>query len=301
MTTDLFNASVWEKAWKEDPEATGNKFRMAGMDPARSFDHKAKTFNEEVFSEGGRARSERIIGWLEGQGVGFEGQSVLDVGAASGGFTVPFADRGAVVTAVEPNIPLSELFMENTARFGPGQVELVQDVFENVDIAAKGWKGAFDLVFVSMSPAIVDWESVENVLSCARKFCYISLLAGDREYSLLNEVLPLLTGHEVSTKSSDMAYLTHLLYLKGYSFESLITREMKSTELPNEEAIEETLQLLKHHGLKADESARSIITEYVQRTYPDGKVVIKQGGRFGKVLIRLQEQNMYSRAEAGKR
>lgn len=300
MTTDLFNASVWEKAWKEDPEAMGNKFRKAGTDLARSFDHKAKIFNEEVFSEGGRRRSERIIGWLEGQGVSFEGQSVLDVGAASGGFTVPFADRGAQVTAVEPNMPLGELFMENTARFPQGQVELVRDLYENVDLDARGWKGAFDLVFVSMSPAVTDWESVESVLSCARKYCYISLNAGGREHSLLNEVLPLLSGQEAHAKSSDMAYLTHLLYLKGYSFESLITREMKSMELPREEAIDETLQMLKHHGLPADGSARRTVTEYVHRTYPEGRVLIKQGGRYGKVLIRLQELNMYSRAEAGK-
>ncbi|AIQ70089.1 class I SAM-dependent methyltransferase [Paenibacillus graminis] len=301
MINDLFNADVWEKAWKEDPEATGNRFKQSGMDMARTFDHKAKSFNEEVFSEGGRRRSERIIGWLEGQGVDFEGLSVLDVGAASGGFTVPFADRGAKVTAVEPNLPLSELFMENTARFGPGQVELVRERFEHVDLEAKGWKGAFDLVFVSMSPVVVDWESVESVLSCARKYCYISLNAGDRENSLLNEVLPLLNGHESHVKSSDMAYLTHLLYLKGYSFESLITREMKSTELSSEEAIKETLMLLKHHKLPADEAARRTVTEYVHRTYPDGKVPVQQGGRFGKVLIRLQELNMYSRAEAGKR
>ncbi|MNC28840.1 Methyltransferase domain protein [compost metagenome] len=300
MMNDLFNADVWEKAWKEDPAAMGNRFKQSGMDMARAFDHKAKSFNEEVFSEGGRRRSERIIGWLEGQGVDFEGLSVLDVGAASGGFTVPFADRGAKVTAVEPNLPLSELFMENTARFGPGQVELVRDLYENVDLDARGWKGAFDLVFVSMSPAVVDWESVESLLSCARQYCYISLSAGGREYSLLNEVLPLLNGQQLHAKSSDMAYLTHLLYLKGYSFESLITREMKSTELSSGEAIEETMHMLKHHNLPADEAARRTVTEYVHRTYPDGKVLIKQGGRFGKVLIRLQDLNMYSRAEGGK-
>ncbi|QQZ60957.1 class I SAM-dependent methyltransferase [Paenibacillus sonchi] len=301
MINDLFSADVWEKAWKEDPAAMGNRFKQSGMDMARAFDHKAKSFNEEVFSEGGRRRSERIIGWLEGQGVDFEGLSVLDVGAASGGFTVPFADRGAKVTAVEPNHPLAGLFIENTARFGPGQVELVHDLFEHVDLDAKGWKGAFDLVFASMSPVVVDWESVESVLSCARKYCYISLNAGGREFSLLNEVLPLLNGQALPAKSSDMAYLTHLLYLKGYSFESLITREMKTTELSSEEAVEETLMLLKHHKLPADEAARRTVTEYVHRTYPDGKVQVQQGGRFGKVLIRLQELNMYSRAEAGKR
>lgn len=300
MINELFNAAVWEKAWKEDPAATGNIFKKSGMDPTHGFDHKAKAFNEEVFSEEGRRRSERIIGWLEGQGVDFAGLSVLDVGSASGGFTVPFAERGARVTAVEPNLPLSELFLENTSRFGQGQVELVREAFEHVDIAARGWKGAFDLVFVSMCPVIVDWESVERVLSCARQYCYISLIAGRREHSLMNEVVPLLTGEKLAIDSSDMAYLNHLLYLKGYSFESLMTREMKTGEAAHEEAIEEAMQMLKHHRLPADDNSRKIVTEYVHSTYPDRKVAIRQGGRFGKVLIRLQELNMYSRAESGK-
>lgn len=50
MNNELFNADVWEKAWKEDPAAMGNRFKKAGTDLAHSFDHKAKAFNEEVFS-----------------------------------------------------------------------------------------------------------------------------------------------------------------------------------------------------------------------------------------------------------
>jgi hypothetical protein len=65
MNNGLFDAEVWEKAWKEDPKAMGNKFKAMGMDPLRSFDHKAQIFNEEVFSSAGRDRSERIIGWME--------------------------------------------------------------------------------------------------------------------------------------------------------------------------------------------------------------------------------------------
>ncbi|GJM70018.1 hypothetical protein HMSSN036_22340 [Paenibacillus macerans] len=61
----------------------------------RTFDDKAKSFNEQAFSEEGRQRARRIMNWLEGQGVTFKDNSILDIGAASGGFTVPFAERGA--------------------------------------------------------------------------------------------------------------------------------------------------------------------------------------------------------------
>jgi SAM-dependent methyltransferase len=300
MTQDLFNEQVWEQAWKEDPQAMGNKMKRAGIDLTRSFDHKAKTFNEEVFSEAGRRRAERIALWIEGQGVNFDGISVLDVGAASGGFSVPFADRGASVTAVEPCLPLVELLEANTAELNRDQVRvsIVPQAFEDIDVAEKGWEQAFDLVFVSMCPTIIDWDSVERVLNCARQFCYISLPAGGFQHSLMNEVLPLLSGRKSGAETSDMAYLLHLLYLKGYAYESIVTREMKTTELSPEAAIEEVMAMLAHHHEVRDESSRKIITDYVRRTYGDGPVPVSQGGRFGKVLIRLKEQNMYSREKA---
>ncbi|WNS44237.1 class I SAM-dependent methyltransferase [Paenibacillus sp. MMS20-IR301] len=298
MSNGLFDPQVWETAWKEDPKAMSNKFKAMGMDPHHSFDHKAKVFNEEVFSSGGKARSERIISWMEGQGVDFAGLTVLDIGAASGGFTVPFIERGAKVTAVEPNVPLAELFRQNTAGAAPGQVELVSEAFEHIDIAAKGWLNAFDLVFVSMCPAVFDWESAEKVISCARQYCYISMSAGVQEHGLMNEVLPLLTGREVHAESSDMAYLLQLLYLKGYTYESIVTRETKSKELSIEAALNEVMEMLPLHHLNDTETTRKIITEYLHTTYPEQKVVVRQGGRFGKVLIKLQELNMYSRASA---
>lgn len=297
MTQDLFNEQVWEQAWKEDPQSMGNKMKRAGIDFTRSFDHKAKVFNEEVFSDAGRRRAERIALWIEGQGVDFDGISVLDIGAASGGFSVPFAERGASVTAVEPCIPLVELLEANAAELNRDQVKvsIVPQAFEEIDVVDRGWEQAFDLVFVSMCPTIIDWDSVERVLNCARRFCYISLPAGGSRHSLLNEVLPLLSGRKSGAEASDMAYLLHLLYLKGYAYESIVTREMKTTELSPEAAIEEVMAMLAHHHKVPDEASRKIITDYVRRTYGDGPVTVSQGGRFGKVLIRLKEQNMYSR------
>jgi hypothetical protein len=92
-----------------------------------------------------------------------------------------------------------------------------------------------------------------------------------------------------------MGYLLHLLYLKGYAYESLITREAKTTEVYKEEALQEAMTWLGHHRLPVDERNRNIIADYLEQAYPSDKVDIQEGGRFGKVLIRLQDQNMYTR------
>lgn len=299
MKNEFFDAAVWEKAWKEDSQTAVKKMKNAGIDPTHSFDHKAQVFNKEVFSEGGRRRAKRIIGWLEDQGVSFEGKSVLDIGAASGGFAVPFAKRGAEVTAVEPSLPLVELMKENAAGPATGSIEIVTKPFEDIDVQTIGWEKAFDIVFVSMCPVWSNWDDVEKLLSCAREFCYLSTMVGSAEHSLLDEVWPLVSDHPRKSGHMEMAYLSHLLLLKGHAYQSLVTREMKKTVVPHAVALEEVMTMLKMSSVSADEQVRmrSIIMEHLERSYPSGEVTIRQGGRFGKVLVRLQSQEMYSREE----
>lgn len=291
---DFFDAAVWEKAWKDDADMKFDRMKRNGIDPTRSFDHKAKIFNEQSFSEEGRERSRRIMNWLEGQGVQFQNASVLDIGAASGVFSVPFAERGARIIAVETSPPLVELLHENTSNFAE-QVNIVSLPFEEIDVASNGWKNAFDLVFVSMSPVVHNWESIEKLLQCTRQYCYISMPVVPTEHSLVKEIWPLVTGQSYQSKLSEMGYLLHILFLKGYAYESLITREVKTTEIYREAALQVAMTWLGHHRLPADEQTRSIIADYLEQAYPSGKVVIQEGGRYGKVLIRLQDQHMHTR------
>ncbi len=52
---------------------------------------------------------------------------------------------------------------------------------------------------------------------------------------------------------------------------------------------------LRRHDLPADDRNRKIVADYLDQAYPSGKVTVQQSGRYGKVLIRLQDQNMYTR------
>ncbi|WP_068781192.1 class I SAM-dependent methyltransferase [Paenibacillus sp. GM2] len=297
MTNELFDSSVWEQAWKEDSNTGVNKMKRAGIDPAHSFDSSAKSFNKEVFSEDGRRRARRIMNWLEDQGVEFSGASILDIGAASGGFSVPFAERGAAVTAVETSRPLVELLQQNSSGLGKGAVKVVHEPFEHIDLEVRGWKRAFDIVFVSMCPVLVDWASVEKVLSCARAFCYMSLSVGSHKHSLVDEIWPLVTARPREAEHLEMMYLTQLLLLKGYSYQSLVTQEMKTITVSRKTAFNDTINRLKMHGITVDERVRDVISRHLDKRYPGDQVEIQQGGRFGKVLVRLQNQHMYDREE----
>lgn len=292
MLNNIFDELNWEKAWREDESTGVNMMKAAGIVPERAFDKTAQKYNDQCFTEEGKQRTERIIGWLEQQGAAFEGASVLDIGAASGGFSIPFAQRGAQVTAVEPNRPFAKILEENNRKWAEGKINIVKDVFEEIEIEKKGWEKAFDLVFVSMCPAIVDWESVEKVLSCARKFCYISLSAGPREHSLTNEILPYLKHPYKKPHNSEMIYLMQLLYLKGYAFHSLVTKEMKVTEISREAAIQEVLNWLNIYKYPIDLETHPMIESYLKQKYASQPITIHSGGRFGKVLVKLEDPSM---------
>ncbi|RCW51669.1 hypothetical protein DFP97_1019 [Paenibacillus prosopidis] len=295
VMSELFDADNWEKAWRNDSNTGVNKMKKAGIDPAHAFDKKATLFNEQAFSEEGKQRSKRILNWIEGQGVAFDQASILDIGAASGGFSVPFAKRGAVVTALEPCVPLAQLLEQNNAGLAEGKIRIVTEAFEHIDVDASGWRNAFDVVFVSMCPVIVDWESVEKVLSCGRKFCYISLPVGGREHNLIDDIWTLVTDQPRKKEHLEMAYLLQLLLLKGYAYESLVTRETKTTEVSREIAFQDVMNWLSIFGLSVDEPMRRTVRDYLERVYPADKVEIRESGRYGKVLIRLQDQHMYTR------
>jgi hypothetical protein len=93
----------------------------------------------------------------------------------------------------------------------------------------------------------------------------------------------------------EFGYLLHLLYLKGYSYASLITRETKTTEVTREAALQEMMNWLRSHGLATDDQNRKLVTDYLDQAYPSGNVTIRQSGRYGKVLVRMQDQSMYTR------
>ncbi|WP_040676365.1 class I SAM-dependent methyltransferase [Paenibacillus sanguinis] len=294
---DFFNAQVWENMWKEESDVKRASMKKHGIDPTRSFDSKAQTFDKQSFSREGKERARRIMGWLEGQGVSFDNATVLDIGAASGVFSVPFAEQGARVTAIETSPPLIELLKQNTSDFAEGQMQIVPSPFEEIDVTAMGWVKSFDLVFVSMCPVIHDWDSVEKLIQCARKFCYLSMPVVPPEHSLVKEVWPLVTDQPYPSKLTEMGYLLHLLYLKGYAYESLVTREGKSKEVSREAALQEVMTWLEHHHrLPMDERSYEIVSDYLAQTYPSDQIVIREEGRYGKVLIRLEDPSMYTRS-----
>lgn len=255
------------------------------------FERWAREYHQQSFTEEGKQRSGRIIGWIENQGVSFDGLSILDIGAASGIFTIPFATKGATVTAVEPSELLVSLMKETIPASLTSSIDIVSERFEDISIQDKGWKKKYDFAFASMCPAISNWETIEQAISTARKYVYISTMAGSREHTLIDELKEVL-GVYPSYNAGDMGYIQQLLYLKDYSYTTLITKETSYMEMPVEEVVDKLQEWLSTHELPTDEGSLALAEQYIRDTYKDGMVTFSRGGKFGKILIQLEQPNM---------
>ncbi|WP_339305685.1 methyltransferase domain-containing protein [Paenibacillus sp. FSL R5-0519] len=287
----LFNLSVWEEAWKNRPRSPKYKKKSAPFNTEEAFERWARDYHVQSFSEEGKQRSERIMNWIENQGVEFEGLSILDIGAASGIFTIPFAEKGAIVTAVEPSELLVSLMKETIPTALESNIEIVKERYEEIAIEDKGWEKKYDFAFASMCPAMSDWKTIEQAINCARKYVYISTMAGQKEHTLMDELKDVL-GVTSTYKAGDMGYIQQLLYLKGYSYTMIITREVNSFEVPVEEIIDKLPELLNMYELPSDEDSLSLAEKYIQDTYKDRMMTFSRGARFGKILIQLEQPNM---------
>ena len=97
-----------------------------------------------------------------GLGARWARRTVLDVGAGTGLHARPFAAEAARVVAVD----LSPTMLA-PLRAG-GDVETVAADFLTVDMAARGWEGAFDLVWACMTPVCGAAEGVARLEAASR-------------------------------------------------------------------------------------------------------------------------------------
>lgn len=139
-----------------------------------------------------------------------------------------------------------------------------------------------------MCPAMKDWEMVEKALSFAKKFCYISMMAGPKENHLMDELLPIIDLEPREIGSSDMAYLLQLLYVNGYSYQTLIEKQMKTIKIDIDSAVDNLTEWFIEYGIPVEEKLLKKSEEYLRETYED-EISLKMGGRFGKVLVHLDD------------
>jgi len=93
----------WETAWKKEVENSHlRRGRKTLQDAVNFWNKRADNFQKNVMGKQGDKRANRVLAWLDRQGVELAGKDVLDIGAGPGAFSLAFAQRCRSVVALEP-------------------------------------------------------------------------------------------------------------------------------------------------------------------------------------------------------
>ena len=117
---------------------------------AAEYDRHRPAYPDELIDQACRAA-----------GIG-SGDAVLEVGCGSGQLTRSLARRGLRVTAVEPGANLLSLARQNLA--GAGEVEFVNDRFEDARLPQEGFRAVFSASAFHWADPEVSWQKAANVL-----------------------------------------------------------------------------------------------------------------------------------------
>ncbi|UCF98914.1 MAG: methyltransferase domain-containing protein [Spirochaetaceae bacterium] len=241
--------------------------RMGDRAEVERWNSRASSYAEHSESEESQARRDWILAWLEQAGAFRKSYRVLDIGAGPGNFAIPFARKAAEVVAVEPAQAMVSILEHKIQSQGLNNIRILPKIWEDVDLAAQGWKGAFDLVFASMSPGIGNPDMLEKMNAASRAFCYLSGWSGCKwgRWGLAQrELWPLIFGEDLGDYPGDILYPFGMLYALGYRPELRFFHPRIQLEMSEQEAMEGLLDHFSRY-VEIGPEIRKTISSYVHR------------------------------------
>ena len=132
-----------------------------------------------------------IFSLVSDRGVKIHHAEVLDIGCGTGIYTLPLAREAAAVTGVDDSATMLDRMAGVISSVGIQNVRPVKASWNHIDIAACGFEKAFDIAWISMSPAVQTRQDFEKMEKCARKWCVYIGWGRKRKNPLMEEVFKL--------------------------------------------------------------------------------------------------------------
>ena len=225
----------------------------------RRWDSYADSFAEKGLPTVDDSLTLRII---EQQSLLPRGGRVLDVGCGTGRYSFALETAGAEATGTDLSPKMIEKAAELKRRRN-SNVELYNDDWSRVDLATRGWKGAFDLVLANMTPAICSADTFLKLAEASRGA--VLMVKPTRRTNPVLDQLRRLIGAEPETKALDetLAYAFDLAWFTGGQPQLAYEEQDWDMSLPLDEAVERyTLRLAAECPLSAED--RAAIRAYLE-------------------------------------
>lgn len=200
-----------------------------------------------------------------------EESSVLDVGCGAGDYTLALSPRIGRGVGCDIASKMLETARDHALQRGLRNAEFLEMDWRAADIDALGWRGAFDVVFAHMTPAVCDFETLDKLMRCAGKHCFMKKPA--RRTDLLLDAGMDLLGLRRRDQGSDItmeytfSYLWKMGFEPEYHYDHSESESMESVDA----VVGSVLRwaALQRDTTKADEA---ILREYFSARAEDGMV-----------------------------
>ncbi|MCL5982479.1 MAG: class I SAM-dependent methyltransferase [Firmicutes bacterium] len=276
----------WEKAWKKEVENSHlRRGRKTLQDTVNFWNKRADNFQKNVMGKQGDNRVNRVLDWLDRQGVELAGKDVLDIGAGPGAFSLAFARRCRSTSDCRYLEEMVKYLQSEVDRSGYDNVRIIQNTWEEVDLEKEELLGRFDLAFASMSPGINNLETINKALDCTKEYFYFSSFAGLRENDLLTNLWPALYDDTLPAWPDQVVFVLNLLYSFGLFINFEVWEERRSVELALPEALAGLLDELRNFG-KEPSDAEEKLKDLLNKKMKEGVLLQKNRTRLGQILAK---------------
>lgn len=137
------------------------------------------------------ADTRRVLSIVKSKGVAFSKASVLDIGCGTGIYTLPLAHEAAMVNGIDDSEAMIARMTDVMQSENIQNVQPIKAAWKDIDIAARGFEKAFDIAWISMSPAVQTAQDFERMERCARKWCVYIGWGRKRKNALMEEAFRL--------------------------------------------------------------------------------------------------------------
>ena len=197
-------------------------------------------------------------------------QTVVDIGAGTGRWTIPLARAVRRVTAVEPTPAMEQMLRDKVAAAGLLNVDFVSATWEDADV------GVHDVVLgahsIYMSPDFAGF--IAKMERCARAGCYLEMRLPPAD-GIVAELTRAVHGRLHDSPNAVVAF--NALHALGIEASVLVKDRVRyETSATFEAAVERATRQLRlaepgrHETLIREVLARRLVTTDAGYSWPDG-------------------------------
>lgn len=252
-------AAAWEKAGGHGTKQE-RIARNANWIPFYTYAAQAQINN----TSGPDPHAKEVAQLLKDAGVLQKGDTLLDLGSGTGGFSLAFAQQGMQVTAVDMDATSLQALM-NRAKANGLEIETENTMWEQYTPQT-----TFDVVFSSMCPAICNYEELLCFESTAKKYgCLIAVSRGsyDKHRKQLMQELNI----KPSGMTTEAMWYYNMLYLMGRQPNVWNFTRHFEYQAPMEKLVEQNKVYFEIFGMPKEESEEKL-GAYYERYAIDGMV-----------------------------